>query len=114
MPGKARGTAAVCVAAVTGLAVAISGAGVPAQAAQSNDYCGGYCADILPPGENGNATLADILASRALGTRPAHADDQLSSYGTLANKYGSVTNATIKSVTRCGARSVKRTTPKRT
>ena len=28
------------------------------------DYCLGQCADILPPGENGNATLADILASQ--------------------------------------------------
>ena len=28
----------------------------------SNDYCGGQCSDILPPGENGNATLAEILA----------------------------------------------------
>ncbi|MFD2417748.1 penicillin acylase family protein [Amycolatopsis pigmentata] len=95
MPGRARGMAVVSVAAVTGLTVAIGGSGIPAQAAQSNDYCGGHCADILPPGENGNATLADILANRALGTRPPHTDDQLSTYGTLANKYGSVTNATI-------------------
>ena len=42
-----------------------------------DDYCLGQCADILPPGENGNATLAEILANRAFGTRPKHTDDQL-------------------------------------
>src|SRR5262245_45031562 len=44
------------------------------------DYCQGQCADILPPGENGNATLADILLHKIFGTRPAHAADQLDRY----------------------------------
>src|SRR5207248_3680763 len=53
------------------------------------DYCLGQCADILPPGENGNATLADILAHKALGTRPAHSADQLGRYaGLLAGSTG--------------------------
>ncbi|WP_327291835.1 penicillin acylase family protein [Streptomyces sp. NBC_01198] len=68
-----------------------------AHAADSGDYCAGQCADILPPGENGNATFADILANKALGTRPAHTADQLGPYANLANGYPTLTDATITS-----------------
>ncbi|GHF37415.1 acyl-homoserine lactone acylase PvdQ [Amycolatopsis bartoniae] len=78
-------------AAVTAVAVVTS----PAEAAPPADYCGGQCNDILPPGENGNATLADILGNKLFGTRPAHTDDQLGPYAALANDYQSVTNDTI-------------------
>jgi acyl-homoserine lactone acylase PvdQ len=61
------------------------------------DYCSGQCGDILPPGENGNATLADILGNKLFGTRPAHTDDQLNTYGNLADGYQNLTNATIDS-----------------
>src|SRR2546423_12126399 len=59
-----------------------AGAATPpaATAAASDDYCLGQCGDILPPGQNGNATLADILAHKTLGTPPAHAADQLDQY----------------------------------
>ncbi|MEV0440654.1 penicillin acylase family protein [Streptomyces spectabilis] len=56
------------------------------------DFCGDGCADILPPGANGNATLAEILSHRVLGTRPAHADDQLGPYDALADGYPSLTD----------------------
>ncbi|MEE1752495.1 penicillin acylase family protein [Streptomyces sp. SP18CS02] len=56
------------------------------------DHCLGRCADILPPGQNGNATLADILAHRVLGTRPAHASDQLGRYDSLVGGYGGLTD----------------------
>lgn len=56
------------------------------------DYCEGQCADVLPPGANGNATLAEILAHRVLGTRPAHADDQLGPYDALSSGYPSLTD----------------------
>ncbi|MEV8020920.1 penicillin acylase family protein [Streptomyces sp. NPDC086554] len=56
------------------------------------DYCEGQCADILPPGANGNATLAEILAHRVFGTRPAHADDQLGPYDALSSGYQSLTD----------------------
>ena len=59
------------------------------------DYCGGQCSDILPPGENGNATLADILGNKVFGTAPEHTDDQLNTYGNLADSYQNLTNATI-------------------
>ncbi|MEU2562742.1 penicillin acylase family protein [Streptomyces longispororuber] len=56
------------------------------------DHCGGRCADILPPGTNGSATLAEILSHRLLGTRPAHADDQLGPYDALATAHPSLTD----------------------
>jgi acyl-homoserine lactone acylase PvdQ len=61
----------------------------------TTDYCATSCADILPPGENGNATLADILANKVLGTRPAHTMDQLGPYASLASGYQNLTDATI-------------------
>jgi acyl-homoserine lactone acylase PvdQ len=66
-----------------------------ARAATSTDYCAAQCADILPPGENGNATFADILANKVLGTRPAHTMDQLGPYASLADGYQNLTDATI-------------------
>lgn len=63
----------------------------PVMAAPAPDYCAGQCADILPPGENGNATLAGILANRVLGTQPAHADDQLGRYADLVGGYRGLT-----------------------
>ncbi|QIB46709.1 penicillin acylase family protein [Streptomyces aureoverticillatus] len=56
------------------------------------DYCGDNCADILPPGANGNATLAEILSHRVFGTQPAHADDQLGPYDALSSGYPSLTD----------------------
>ncbi|SFF32403.1 Acyl-homoserine lactone (AHL) acylase PvdQ [Actinacidiphila alni] len=61
----------------------------------SGDYCAGQCSDILPPGENGNATLADILANKVFGTRPAHTSDQLGPYASLADGYPQLTDATL-------------------
>ena len=66
-----------------------------AQAAAANDYCGGQCSDILPPGENGSATLAEILAHKVIGIRPAHASDQLTKYNALGSGYKTLTTGTI-------------------
>jgi acyl-homoserine lactone acylase PvdQ len=63
--------------------------------AAANDYCGGRCSDILPPGENGNATLAQILLNQAFGTQPSHAEDQLAPYGNLASGSSALTDAKI-------------------
>ncbi|MFI1682774.1 penicillin acylase family protein [Streptomyces sp. NPDC020607] len=75
---------------------AVAGPGAPAPegrtAADDTDYCGGQCADVLPPGANGNATLAEILAHRVLGTQPKHADDQLGPYDALSSGYPSLTD----------------------
>jgi hypothetical protein len=69
----------------------------PARAAVllPNDFCLEECADILPPGENGNATLADILAHQALGFRPAHSADQLGPYANLIAGYTGLTEDQI-------------------
>ncbi|MFI6492604.1 penicillin acylase family protein [Streptomyces sp. NPDC050564] len=63
--------------------------------AAANDYCGGQCSDILPPGENGNATLAQILLNQAFGTQPDHAEDQLAPYGNLPSGASTLTDAKI-------------------
>ncbi|MEU6008486.1 penicillin acylase family protein [Streptomyces sp. NPDC047453] len=98
-------TASVCVL-IAGLLSPFSqaaAAGTPAggaagvTAAASNDYCGGQCSDILPPGENGNATLAQILLNQAFGTQPSHAEDQLGPYANLATGYPALTDAKINS-----------------
>lgn len=64
----------------------------PPPAPPATDYCEGQCADVLPPGANGNATLAEILSHRVLGTQPAHADDQLGPYDALSSGYPSLTD----------------------
>ncbi|CAL9403855.1 penicillin acylase family protein [Streptomyces sp. enrichment culture] len=68
---------------------------VTAAQAAANDHCGGKCSDILPPGQNGNATLAQILLNQAFGTQPAHAEDQLGPYAKLATGYTGLTNDKI-------------------
>lgn len=90
-------TASVCVL-VAGLLTPLTQAAVAAaDATAANDYCGGRCSDILPPGENGNATLAQILLNQAFGTQPAHAEDQLGPYANLATGYKGLTDTTINS-----------------
>ncbi|RZQ64964.1 penicillin acylase family protein [Amycolatopsis suaedae] len=85
-------TALALVLGAGGLA-ALPAAAAPAPAVV--DHCGNQCADILPPGQNGNATLAEILAHRVLGTRPAHSADQLGKYADLASGYRGLTTSTI-------------------
>ncbi|MEU3857524.1 penicillin acylase family protein [Streptomyces sp. NPDC028722] len=88
-------TASVC-ALVAGLLVPFTRtAAAAADASAPNDYCGGQCSDIVPPGENGNATLAQILLNQAFGTQPSHAEDQLGPYAGLATGYKGLTDATI-------------------
>ncbi|MET0424975.1 MAG: penicillin acylase family protein, partial [Actinoplanes sp.] len=68
----------------------------PAAAAfATNDYCVGECSDILPPGQNGDADLVQILASQAFGTKPPHASDQLAPYANLVYNYTGLTGDQI-------------------
>src|SRR5437879_199251 len=96
MPTRTRTRAAVTVlaaltvASAPGLAetrASASPAQPPAASGAAPDYCQGRCHDVLPPGENGNATLADIIANKVLGTRPPHTDDQLGRYDRLLDGY---------------------------
>ncbi|WP_327743596.1 penicillin acylase family protein [Streptomyces europaeiscabiei] len=66
-----------------------------AEAAAVTDHCGGQCSDILPPGQNGNATLAQILLNQAFGSMPENASNQLGPYNNLATGYSGLTNSTI-------------------
>jgi acyl-homoserine lactone acylase PvdQ len=75
---------------------AASSAAVPQKMVfAADDYCLGRCSDILPPGENGNATLVEIMAHRIFGSRPPHSDDQLGRYDSLSRGYAGLTNQTI-------------------
>ncbi|MDH2391453.1 penicillin acylase family protein [Streptomyces sp. HNM0663] len=96
--------------AATAVAVFALGAGLAAPAPHSAaaappdrvnheaapaDHCRGQCADILPPGQNGNATLVQILAHQLFGTRPAHSSDQLARYESLTGGYSGLTDAAL-------------------
>ncbi|KNE80397.1 MULTISPECIES: penicillin acylase family protein [Streptomyces] len=76
-------------------APATTAAATTVTAASADDYCADQCSDILPPGANGNATLAGILAHRTLGTRPKHSSDQLGPYTDLVAGYPSLTDASL-------------------
>ncbi|MFF0163473.1 penicillin acylase family protein [Streptomyces sp. NPDC005263] len=100
-PGRFPGflkSASVCVLVaglLSPLAPAAAAQTPAAEATAANDHCGGQCSDILPPGQNGNATLAQILLNQAFGSQPEHAEDQLAPYANLAKGYPSLTNTTI-------------------
>jgi acyl-homoserine lactone acylase PvdQ len=71
-------------------------AAAPASAAFAvDDYCLGECSDILPPGENGDADLLQVLANQAFGTMPSHSDDQLAPYAQLTYNYTGLTGDQI-------------------
>jgi acyl-homoserine lactone acylase PvdQ len=81
---------------VVGVALWAAGPAVAAPTPQpyrTNDF-GGF-RDVLPPGTNGRATAADIVAFEATGTRPRHNDDQLDLYASLARRAPDLTTAQI-------------------
>ncbi|APY89113.1 penicillin acylase family protein [Streptomyces alfalfae] len=90
--GAALALGAALLTPLPGAAAAPDDPGARERSAEAADYCGSQCADVLPPGANGNATLAEILAHRVLGTQPAHADDQLGPYDALSSGYTSLTD----------------------
>ncbi|MGW2952596.1 penicillin acylase family protein [Streptomyces eurythermus] len=94
LPGFLK-TASVCLLVAGLLTPLTRTAAAATDATAPNDYCGGRCSDILPPGENGGATLAQILLNQAFGTQPAHAGDQLGPYADLATGYKTLTDATV-------------------
>ncbi|MEV0980235.1 penicillin acylase family protein [Streptomyces sp. NPDC049915] len=88
-------TASVCVLVAGLLSPFSQTVAAATEATAANDHCTGQCSDILPPGENGNATLAQILLNQAFGTQPGHAEDQLGPYANLAGGYPSLTTNKI-------------------
>lgn len=92
-----RPLAAAAALVTAGAFAAFAPPAAPAAAAvlAPNDYCLQQCSDILPPGQNGNATLVDILGHQAFGTRPAHSADQLDRYANLVYNYAGLTDEQI-------------------
>ncbi|MER6101527.1 penicillin acylase family protein [Streptomyces sp. NPDC001832] len=84
--------AAVLALGTTLLAASPQSGAAAAEPSPVTDYCQGQCDDILPPGENGNATLVDILGNKAFGTHPAHSDDQLDRYNGLVAGHTGLTD----------------------
>ncbi|GLU47901.1 penicillin acylase family protein [Nocardiopsis ansamitocini] len=100
--GRAAAAASVALAClVTGLATAPPAAAQPRQPSPSElmaaveDYCGDGCRDILAPGQNGNATLVEILGNQVFGTRPAFSDTQLEAYDDLLHDYDGLTDGAL-------------------
>ncbi|GAB3285496.1 penicillin acylase family protein [Parasphingorhabdus pacifica] len=58
-------------------------------------FCRQQCHDILPPGQNGNATFVELASHMLFGTRPPHSDDQIDQYADLADGYTELTTGTI-------------------
>ena len=88
--------AAAALAATTAMAGAATAAPRPQSSALSVvDDCGGQCYDILPPGENGNETLAQILLFKVFGVYPGNSDDQLAPYANLVTSATGLTDAQI-------------------
>ncbi|WP_079123517.1 penicillin acylase family protein [Streptomyces abyssalis] len=56
------------------------------------DPCRGQCRDILPAGQNGHASLAEILLHKAVGIRPKHSADQLGPYDKLLHEYSGLSD----------------------
>lgn len=82
----------------SGVAFAVAAATVgalpatPATAEPVEDHCAPFgCHDILPPGQNGNATLVEILGHQVFGTRPQHSSSQLDMYDDLVHHYDNLT-----------------------
>ncbi len=65
--------------------------------AANHDYCLGQCSDIMAPGNNGNESLAQILANKVTGAVPTNSDDQAAKYDKLLYNYTGLTNAQINS-----------------
>jgi acyl-homoserine lactone acylase PvdQ len=82
------------IALIAGLTVVTpAGAAPPPQVLVApNDFCLGQCDDILPPGQNGNATFAELLAFQLLGLRPRHSSDTKATYENLVWGYQGLTD----------------------
>jgi hypothetical protein len=91
-------TAILAAGALTATTAAGAASAVPrpdATSLQVVDDCGGQCYDILPPGENGNETLAQIILFKLFGTTPSNNDDQLGPYQSLVTASTGLTSAQI-------------------
>ncbi|KPC61377.1 penicillin acylase family protein [Streptomyces chattanoogensis] len=96
--GRLRAAAAAALFALGATLLApppTAASAAPNPGQDARDYCQGQCADILPPGATGDATLMQILGNKLFGTHPPHSTDQLGPYGALASGYQNLTDDTL-------------------
>jgi acyl-homoserine lactone acylase PvdQ len=94
-PRRRNRVLAALVSALTVTTAALVAPPAQPAAAAPADHCQSQCLDILPPGQNGNATLVDILFHQLFGTRPRHSADQLDRYARLVYNYAGLTDAQL-------------------
>jgi acyl-homoserine lactone acylase PvdQ len=82
-----------CLAATAAGCGCAPSASADVQPYRTNDF-GGF-QDVLPPGANGRASLLELAAFLATGTRPPHNDDQRAMYARLLSATPGVTAKTI-------------------
>jgi acyl-homoserine lactone acylase PvdQ len=83
-------------AAVVSIALAPGArAAVPVPPYGTGDESRGGFHDVLPPGTNGLANLAELGTFMTTGQRPAHNDDQLQMYGDLVRVTPGLTSSTL-------------------
>ena len=91
-------TGLLAVAALVTAAPAHAAPGAPSPAYRANDYADGQAMSILPPGADGNATLAQGLAYEANhDDHPPASQDQLAKYDALSYGYQGLSDATLGS-----------------
>src|SRR3954454_12676075 len=93
-----RGPKVVALAAAAFLSVVIAPAAraaVPVPPYGAGDESQGGFRDVLPPGTNGLADLAQLGTFVTTGQRPAHNDDQLSMYADLVRATPGLTAAQL-------------------
>jgi acyl-homoserine lactone acylase PvdQ len=98
MPARSRILRLIPALALVAATTAVAAQPAPADTtAAVQDFCLSQCDDILPPGQNGNATFADLLAFQLFGLRPAHSSDTKATYENLVWNYQGLTDEQISS-----------------
>jgi acyl-homoserine lactone acylase PvdQ len=72
-----------------------SAAALPSQAYRAGDFAHGKAMNILPPGENGAVTQAQLIGVLGKKSAPPHSSDQLGKYENLLYHASSVTDSTL-------------------
>ncbi|HWA67312.1 MAG TPA: penicillin acylase family protein [Mycobacteriales bacterium] len=105
MPKTRRVVVLLSAAAVTAAlaavpAAALAGAGgahyrLPSSAYRAGDYAHGQAMSILPPGENGSVTGAQLANFELAKQRPPYSQNQLAKYENLLYGYPTLTDGTL-------------------
>jgi acyl-homoserine lactone acylase PvdQ len=94
-PAVALSLAAVPASAAHSGTARAAHAKLPSQAYRAGDYARGQAMSILPPGENGTVTAAQIAAFELTKARAPYSQDQLGKYENLLYGYPTLTDAKL-------------------